>query len=427
MTHPDSPYGLIQDVLPSKTNRKRPQEVAVNQLFTHPGVPAEDVWLNDGALLVLRGGTTNSAESPTWPPLDDYQAPYREPILAPSNILETHADKFAGIAVVKPSAEPLTAAGPTAKLPSLPSKPQPSIQTVTTLPKVLSRTPRLGFIQPTSVPKRIYFSEGWVPSSPNQGSSSSLNFQSLIRKPQQPQWQQHQQSNQRIMNGEGDHRPNYQQQPQLHTLLSNEDYRFQVSPKGFEAATTFKPSYREPTRYSDHDAVSAYNSVIGSQNQYLPVQQTPVATRYPQPQQRSPIQPTQSPPYTRSVQFFPSSTPPKVLTNAHSLTRTRHLAPEKSSQFRVSESSVEDKREDYFYIVPKQTSAVQKRKKTERFFYNRQKPPSSSDYPNRKRKRNRPRFKGQRKHRRRRKDNRIKRGNRRNHEDEVANSIRIKR
>lgn len=70
-----------------------------------PGVDPNDVWLSDGSLLVLKGGITDSSggfDNP-WPMLDDYEAAYREPVLAPNNILQKDVGKFAGVFVVTPS------------------------------------------------------------------------------------------------------------------------------------------------------------------------------------------------------------------------------------------------------------------------------------------------------------------------------------
>ena len=62
-------------------------------------VEPDDVWLSDGGLLVLKGGVSrfNARNGVTsdrqkwledpWEPLDDYQAPYREPILPPPDFI----------------------------------------------------------------------------------------------------------------------------------------------------------------------------------------------------------------------------------------------------------------------------------------------------------------------------------------------------
>ena len=76
VTHPDSPYGLIQDVLPSKKTKPKRKDVSLNDVDQ---LDPDDIWLSDGNLLVLKGGTTSSEDGfdDPWPPLDDYQAPYR--------------------------------------------------------------------------------------------------------------------------------------------------------------------------------------------------------------------------------------------------------------------------------------------------------------------------------------------------------------
>lgn len=114
--HPDSPYGLIQvrranvkpitifqvnghwqDVLPSSKTRptnkfsrnRHPDSIFDLRGFNElDGLDPEEVWLSDGNLLVLKGGTTpnKSGFDNVWEPLDDYEAPYREPVLAPPGL-----------------------------------------------------------------------------------------------------------------------------------------------------------------------------------------------------------------------------------------------------------------------------------------------------------------------------------------------------
>lgn len=103
--HPQSPYGLIQDVLPQSPYP--PRNYPGTAADVAEGLNPQDVWLSDGDLLVLKGGTTSTQEGfdNPWEPLDDYQAPYREPVLAPENILETHKGQFSGIAMFLPSVQ----------------------------------------------------------------------------------------------------------------------------------------------------------------------------------------------------------------------------------------------------------------------------------------------------------------------------------
>lgn len=172
VNHPDSPYGLIQNVLFPSEKPKPPR------VIPH-GVDPKDVWLSDGSLLVLRGGTTESKEDfdDPWPPLDDYEAPYREPLLAPSNLLDAAhiASKYAsaGVVVVPPptkrartpkkSTTKFTSTRPTSSAKSPTSDKSPTSfstfslhsrthssplgqsDTVSTSAKTNHRTPRLGF------------------------------------------------------------------------------------------------------------------------------------------------------------------------------------------------------------------------------------------------------------------------------------------
>jgi len=95
--HPDSPYGLIQDVL-KPVFRKKPQIAFLdnNNQLDLGGLDSNEVWLSQGNLLVLKGGITNTGED-KWPPLDNYQAPYREPILAPTTNSLTNSNGIISI------------------------------------------------------------------------------------------------------------------------------------------------------------------------------------------------------------------------------------------------------------------------------------------------------------------------------------------
>lgn len=96
--HPDSPYGLIQDVL-KPVFRKKPQIAFLdnnNNQLNLGGLDSNEVWLSQGDLLVLKGGVTNTGED-KWPPLDNYQAPYREPILAPTTNSLTNSNGIISI------------------------------------------------------------------------------------------------------------------------------------------------------------------------------------------------------------------------------------------------------------------------------------------------------------------------------------------
>ena len=82
----DSPYALIDRFFPERESNRR----FFNDNGTNLGnLPASDVWLSDGDLLVLKGGTTpnRKAFDEPWSPLDDYVAPYREPKLPPPDFV----------------------------------------------------------------------------------------------------------------------------------------------------------------------------------------------------------------------------------------------------------------------------------------------------------------------------------------------------
>ncbi len=78
--HPDSPYGLIQEVLQPSV---RPFSSNVENDLG--GLSPKEVFLSEGDLLILKGGTTNEELDNVWPPIDDYEAPYREPVFAPES------------------------------------------------------------------------------------------------------------------------------------------------------------------------------------------------------------------------------------------------------------------------------------------------------------------------------------------------------
>jgi len=88
----DSPYALIDKYFPEResyfyqnkdkfVDEYRSQETKTDIGNIHPS----EVWLADDNLLVLKGGSTKDRagwDNP-WEPLDDFQAPYREPVLPP--------------------------------------------------------------------------------------------------------------------------------------------------------------------------------------------------------------------------------------------------------------------------------------------------------------------------------------------------------
>ena len=82
----DSPYALIDRFFPERESNRR----FFNNVTDNLGdLRASEVWLSDGDLLVLKGGTTpnRKAFDEPWSPLDDYVAPYREPKLPPPDFI----------------------------------------------------------------------------------------------------------------------------------------------------------------------------------------------------------------------------------------------------------------------------------------------------------------------------------------------------
>ena len=107
----DSPYALIDRFFPERErnhgsiDRKFQQEynATSNELGN---LRPNEVWLSDGDLLVLKGGSTpdrKGYDNP-WKPLDDYVAPYREPKLPPLDFIPS--DTGVGVAL-PPEEEPV--------------------------------------------------------------------------------------------------------------------------------------------------------------------------------------------------------------------------------------------------------------------------------------------------------------------------------
>ena len=76
--HPESPYGLIQEVLPTQSGR-RPAAASSNfrPFATNDlgGLRPSEVFLADGDLLILKGGTASDeiGGGNVWPPIDNYE------------------------------------------------------------------------------------------------------------------------------------------------------------------------------------------------------------------------------------------------------------------------------------------------------------------------------------------------------------------
>ncbi|XP_040571939.1 uncharacterized protein [Lepeophtheirus salmonis] len=91
----DSPYALINTFfIDRETEHERRKDLfaiqhARGEVPDPPkGIKPEEVWLSDGNLLVLKGGTPDDNVPPNqWRPLDDFVAPYREPKLPPPDFV----------------------------------------------------------------------------------------------------------------------------------------------------------------------------------------------------------------------------------------------------------------------------------------------------------------------------------------------------
>lgn len=89
----DSPYALIDKYFPERESYYyQNKNKFINEYSKHGGnrtdigtLKPEEVWLSEGKLLVLKGGSTpdrDGFDNP-WKPIDSYEAPYREPVLPP--------------------------------------------------------------------------------------------------------------------------------------------------------------------------------------------------------------------------------------------------------------------------------------------------------------------------------------------------------
>lgn len=98
VTEEDSPYALISKFFKNRErNHKKMNSDFEKRFFQGRLTPKQEksigelkpreVWLSEGNLLVLKGGMTNDKENEHWEPLDDYQAPYREPKLPPPDFV----------------------------------------------------------------------------------------------------------------------------------------------------------------------------------------------------------------------------------------------------------------------------------------------------------------------------------------------------
>ena len=127
-----------------------------------------------GTYFFISGGITNTGED-KWPPLDDYQAPYREPILAPTTNSLTNGN---GIISILPP--PPKFSIPRSRLPRnyfLPSV------LLNSEPKTVEKPPK------PPLPRRVPMSlsttteSGFVPVTPSWLSSSSTQVPKILQNP----------------------------------------------------------------------------------------------------------------------------------------------------------------------------------------------------------------------------------------------------
>ena len=89
----DSPYALIDKFFPEREENYDDKKTAfAKAVFEGKKAPVQglnpkEVWLSDGGLLVLKGGLSSAEDDGEWEPLDDYEAPYREPKLPPPDFI----------------------------------------------------------------------------------------------------------------------------------------------------------------------------------------------------------------------------------------------------------------------------------------------------------------------------------------------------
>lgn len=104
----DSPYALIDKYFPERESyfyqnkNKFLKEYEAQAKKTDIGnVDPSEVWLADDNLLVLKGGSTPNRDGydNPWEPIDDFQAPYREPVLPPPDFDPDSLDIGVGVPI----------------------------------------------------------------------------------------------------------------------------------------------------------------------------------------------------------------------------------------------------------------------------------------------------------------------------------------
>jgi len=106
----DSPYALIDKYFPERESYFYQNSDKFLSEYTAQGqgkktdignIDPSEVWLADDNLLVLKGGSTpdrNGYDNP-WEPIDDFQAPYREPVLPPPDFDPDSLDIGVGVPI----------------------------------------------------------------------------------------------------------------------------------------------------------------------------------------------------------------------------------------------------------------------------------------------------------------------------------------
>jgi len=103
----DSPYALIDKYFPEREsyfyqNKNKflaEYEEGQAKKTDIGNLDPSEVWLADSSLLVLKGGSTADRDGydDLWEPLDDFQAPYREPVLPPPDFNPETLDIGVGV------------------------------------------------------------------------------------------------------------------------------------------------------------------------------------------------------------------------------------------------------------------------------------------------------------------------------------------
>jgi len=106
----DSPYALIDKYFPERESYFYQNKNKFVSEYNAQGrgkktdignIDPSEVWLADDNLLVLKGGSTSDRDGydNPWEPIDDFQAPYREPVLPPPDFDPDSLDIGVGVPI----------------------------------------------------------------------------------------------------------------------------------------------------------------------------------------------------------------------------------------------------------------------------------------------------------------------------------------